>query len=81
MQDAGSGAKTADAASQVTLQLVDGKFRDHRWQGGRWTLDSFKDGTGKMDWDKVILTVQAKPAVADDDDDEKMSRELHAVIV
>ena len=63
MQDAGSGVKKADGASEVTLQLVDGKFRDHRWQDGRWTLDSFKDGTGKMDWDKVIFSYFTKRVV------------------
>ena len=37
----------------MTLQLVDGKFRDSRWQEGRWVLESFKDNAGSMDWDKV----------------------------
>ena len=37
----------------MTLQLVDGKFRDSRWQEGRWVLDSFKDASGSMNWDQV----------------------------
>lgn len=52
-QDAGAGAKGSNGAGTLTLQLVDGKFRDSRWQEGRWVLDSFKDATGSMDWDKV----------------------------
>lgn len=53
-QEAGSGVKTAKT-SEVTLQLVDGKFRDSRWQEGRWVLDKFKMGDGSMDWDKVCM--------------------------
>ncbi len=41
----------------MTLQLVDGKFRDSRWQEGRWVLDSFKDNSGSMDWDKVRVKI------------------------
>lgn len=49
----------------MTLQLVDGKFRDSRWQEGRWVLDSFKDVNGSMNWDQVptygyaLLAVQS----------------------
>lgn len=49
----------------MTLQLVDGKFRDSRWQEGRWVLDSFKDANGSMNWDQVptyrhaLLAVQS----------------------
>lgn len=55
VQDAGSGAKGTNGAAQMTLQLVDGKFRDSRWQEGRWVLDNFKDSSGSMDWDKVSI--------------------------
>ena len=55
VQDAGSGAKGTNGAAQMTLQLVDGKFRDSRWQEGRWVLDNFKDNSGSMDWDKVSM--------------------------
>ncbi|KAL0051723.1 hypothetical protein WJX82_000978 [Trebouxia sp. C0006] len=57
---AGSGAKAVNGADQMTLQLVDGKFRDSRWQEGRWVLDSFKDNSGSMDWDKVIDAEMAR---------------------
>lgn len=52
-QEAGAGAKPAKSAEDLTLQLVDGKFRDSRWQDGRWVLDKFKGSNGSMEWDKV----------------------------
>lgn len=53
LQEAGSGIKSSNGTGEMTLQLVDGKFRDSRWQDGRWVLDKFKGGNGSMDWDKV----------------------------
>lgn len=60
LQAAGPGAKAVNGADQMTLQLVDGKFRDSRWQEGRWVLDSFKDNSGSMDWDKVQVKINGQ---------------------
>ncbi|KXZ44646.1 hypothetical protein GPECTOR_64g140 [Gonium pectorale] len=56
-KDAGekARAKAAGAAPSGTfLQIVDGRFRDDRWIGGRWDLNQFKDSNGEVNWDKVI---------------------------
>jgi len=36
------------------LSIVDGKFLDDRWAGGRWDLSQFGGADGATDWDKVI---------------------------
>lgn len=42
--------KEAEAPKTV-LQLQDGRFVDHRWENGRWTLSKFANpATGEMDW-------------------------------
>jgi hypothetical protein len=57
-QDAGERAKQMLAAAEAAktgtfLQVVDGKFVDDRWVGGRWDLAKFGGADGKTDWDKV----------------------------
>ena len=47
--------KAASSAPKLTCQVVDGKFTDYRWEGGRWTLSNFENKAGNMDWDAVQL--------------------------
>lgn len=43
--------KKAAEAPKAVLQLQDGRFIDHRWENGRWTLSKFANpSTGQMDW-------------------------------
>ena len=43
--------KKADKAPKAVLQLQDGRFVDHRWENGRWTLSKFANPTtSEMDW-------------------------------
>ena len=43
--------KKADKAPKAVLQLQDGRFVDHRWENGRWTLSKFANpATSEMDW-------------------------------
>eukprot|EP01026_Neomeris_dumetosa_P015085 TRINITY_DN1567_c0_g1_i2.p3 TRINITY_DN1567_c0_g1~~TRINITY_DN1567_c0_g1_i2.p3 ORF type:complete len:250 (-),score=39.31 TRINITY_DN1567_c0_g1_i2:226-975(-) len=35
-------------------KIEDGRFVDPRWVSGRWDLEQFKNGEGKIDWDLVI---------------------------
>lgn len=43
--------KKADKAPKAVLQLQDGRFVDHRWENGRWTLSKFANPTtSQMDW-------------------------------
>ena len=41
------------AASGKYLQIVDGRFVDDRWAGGRWDMSKFANAAGETDWDKV----------------------------
>jgi hypothetical protein len=45
----------AATASQLTLQVVDGKFSDYRWKEGRWDLSLFAGKDGKTNWDSVCV--------------------------
>eukprot|EP00887_Chlorella_sp_A99_P004020 scaffold11.g4020.t1 len=41
--------------------IVDGRYRDYRWKGGRWNLSLFTDPrTGETDWDAVIDAEMAR---------------------
>jgi hypothetical protein len=42
------------------LQIVDGKFRDDRWDPvqGRWIISMFKGADGEVNWDKVRLPAE-----------------------
>ncbi|GLI60081.1 hypothetical protein VaNZ11_002112 [Volvox africanus] len=56
-KDAGEKARamaTGTTGAATLLQIVDGRFVDDRWIGGRWDLNQFKDSKGEVDWDKVI---------------------------
>jgi hypothetical protein len=60
-QDAGDRAKQMLAGEGPTaparlLQVVDGKFVDDRWAGGRWDLSRFAGADGRTDWDKARLS-------------------------
>jgi hypothetical protein len=55
-QDAGDKARQMLAGSSapiVQMQIVDGKFRDNRWENGRWVLTRFAGANGEVDWDAV----------------------------
>lgn len=54
------------ASAGVTLQIVDGRFRDYRWKAGRWDLSYFKDAKGEMDWDAVIDAEMARRKLLED---------------
>lgn len=46
-----------DTGAQTTLRVIDGRFIDYRWVGGRWVLPEFASAGGVMDysaWEKVI---------------------------
>ena len=46
----------ASSDSQTKLQVIDGRFVDYRWVGGRWVLSEFASAGGEMDysaWEKV----------------------------
>lgn len=60
MQDAGAAAKSVvvgtPAAVKYANQIVDGKYRDDRWDPvqGRWILSHMAfQGKEGVDWDKV----------------------------
>lgn len=56
-KDAGATAlaKSKEKNTEGTrLAIVEGIFTDDRWVDGRWDLDQFKGGNGKVDWDLVI---------------------------
>ena len=46
----------------------DGKFRDYRWESGRWNLSNsaFKQADGEMDWDAVIDAEMARRKLLED---------------
>lgn len=50
LQAPGIGVKATDG--KVTLQIVDGYFKDYRWKDGRWDLALFQKD-GKTNWDAV----------------------------
>ena len=35
------------------MQVLDGRFTDYRWVGGRWELDQFKQADGSTNWNEV----------------------------
>lgn len=39
----------------VQMQIVDGKFRDDRWENGRWIMSKFTGRDGEVDWDRVRM--------------------------
>lgn len=49
------------------LQMVDGRFEDYRWKGGRWDLSLFADSkTGETSWDDVIDAEMARRKLLED---------------
>lgn len=62
---AGESAAAPGALLQIT---ADGKFRDPRWAGGRWTLShpAFKAASGETDWDRVIDAEMARRKLLED---------------
>ncbi|GFR40464.1 hypothetical protein Agub_g1024 [Astrephomene gubernaculifera] len=68
-KDAGGKARAmaVGASTPATiLQIVDGRFRDDRWIGGRWDLNQFKNAQGEVDWDKVIDAEMARRKLLED---------------
>lgn len=65
-KDASDAVKTTGKQQQAVLQVIDGKFRDYRWENGRWTLDLFKTPAGSMDWDKVIDAEMARRRILEE---------------
>lgn len=53
VQAPGIGVKATDG--KVTLQIIDGYFKDYRWKDGRWDLALFQKD-GKTNWDAVSPT-------------------------
>lgn len=54
-------------AATTRLAIVDGRFVDDRWAGGRWTLSKFADAkTGNTDWDLVIDAEMARRRLLED---------------
>lgn len=53
--------------SGPVLQLVDNRFTDYRWKGGRWDLSLFKDPkSGETNWDTVIDAEMARRKLLED---------------
>ncbi|KAL4854134.1 Light-harvesting complex-like protein 3 isotype 1 [Chlorella vulgaris] len=53
--------------SGPVLQMVDGRFSDFRWTGGRWDLSLFRDPkTGGTSWDAVIDAEMARRKLLED---------------
>ncbi|GLC39004.1 hypothetical protein PLESTB_001772400 [Pleodorina starrii] len=68
-KDAGDKARamaTGVTAAATILQIVDGRFVDDRWIGGRWDLNQFKNAAGEVDWDKVIDAEVARRKLLED---------------
>ncbi|GIL83898.1 hypothetical protein Vretimale_10903 [Volvox reticuliferus] len=68
-KDAGQKARamaTGTTGEATILQIVDGRFVDDRWIGGRWDLNQFKDSKGEVDWDKVIDAEVARRKLLED---------------
>ena len=41
------------AGPKTIMQVLDGRFTDYRWVGGRWELDHFKQADGSTNWNEV----------------------------
>ena len=41
------------AGPKNIMQVLDGRFTDYRWVGGRWELDQFKQADGSTNWNEV----------------------------
>ncbi|KAL4450666.1 hypothetical protein ABPG77_001022 [Micractinium sp. CCAP 211/92] len=61
-----SMAEGASGSAGPVLQLVDGRFMDYRWKGGRWDLSMFKGKDGEVDWDAVIDVEMARRKLLED---------------
>ena len=53
-------------AAGPKLQVVDGRFVDCRWTGGRWDLTQFAGKDGSTDWDAVIDAEMARRKLLED---------------
>ena len=54
------------APDLAVLQIVDGRFVDHRWAGGRWVLSNFAKTDGTTNWDAVIDAEMARRKLLED---------------
>jgi hypothetical protein len=48
------------------MRIVDGKFVDDRWVGGRWDLKRFTAADGETNWDAVIDAEMARRKMLED---------------
>ncbi|PSC74627.1 low molecular mass early light-induced [Micractinium conductrix] len=61
-----AAAEGASSTSGPVLQMVEGRFSDFRWKGGRWDLSLFKGADGETDWDAVIDVEMARRKMLED---------------
>lgn len=62
-----SPAAAAEMATQLAqMRVVDGKFVDDRWVGGRWDLKRFAQADGETNWDAVIDAEMARRKMLED---------------
>lgn len=57
-QDPSKATLSSGADVRSKFQIIDGRFIDYRWVGGRWVLPEFASAGGVMDypaWEKVPL--------------------------
>lgn len=71
-KDASDKFKAMAEGGETTVKgpvnsIVDGKYRDYRWKGGRWDLSLFVDpATGETNWDAVIDAEMARRKLLED---------------